>query len=73
LPRFDKAERRRIQAIADALSPIRLLGSRSLLEVAAGVAFWPSDTKLPQDLMRFASVAASRSSYLKSSSVLAIR
>lgn len=72
-PQFDKTERRRIQAIADALSPIRLLGSRSMLEVAAGVAFGPADTKSPEDLMRFASLAASRAGYLRSPSVLAFR
>jgi EAL domain-containing protein (putative c-di-GMP-specific phosphodiesterase class I)/GGDEF domain-containing protein len=72
-PRFDKAERRRIQAVADALSPMRVLGSPSMIEVAAGVAFWPADTDSPDDLIRFASLAASRASYLKSPSVLAFR
>jgi EAL domain-containing protein (putative c-di-GMP-specific phosphodiesterase class I)/GGDEF domain-containing protein len=71
--RFDKTERHRIQAIADALSPIRVLGSHSMLEVAAGVAFWPADTELPEDLVRFASLAASRAGYLRSPSVLAFR
>lgn len=71
--RFDKAERRRIQAIADALSPMHVLGSPSMVEVAAGVAYWPADTNSPDDLIRFASLAASRAGYLKSPSVLAFR
>ena len=71
--KFDGVGRRRIQAIADALSPIRVLGSRSMVEVAAGAAYWPSDTVLPDDLVRFASLAASRASYLKSPCVLAFR
>lgn len=71
--KFDKTERRRIQAIADALSPIRVLGSRSMLEVAAGVAFWPADTQSAEDLVRFASLAASRAGYVRSPSVLAFR
>lgn len=72
-PRFNQMERHRIQAIADALSPMRVLGTRSMVEVAAGVAFWPADTTSPEDLVRFASLAASRAAYVKSPSVLAFR
>lgn len=72
-PKFNQAERRRIQAIAEALSPMQVLGTRSMVEVAAGVAFWPNDTRSPEDLVRFASLAASRAAYLKSPSVLAFR
>ncbi|MGO8756762.1 MAG: diguanylate cyclase domain-containing protein [Terracidiphilus sp.] len=71
--KFDGVGRRRIQAIAEALSPVCVLGSRSMVEVAAGAAYWPSDTVLPDDLVRFASLAASRASYLKSPCVLAFR
>lgn len=71
--RFDRAERRRIQALADALSPLGVLGTRSMVEVAAGVAFWPLDTTSADDLVRFASLAASRAASLRSPSVLAFR
>ena len=71
--RFDRVERLRIQAIADALLPLRMLGTRSMVEVAAGVAFWPSDTTSAEDLVRFASLAASRAAYVRSPSVLAFR
>ena len=70
---FDSGERRRIQAIMDALSPMRVLGTRSMIEVAAGVAYWPADTSSSEDLVRFASLAASRAAYVRSSSVLAFR
>lgn len=70
---FDNRERRRIQAIMDALSPMQVLGTRSMIEVAAGVAFWPADTVSSEDLVRFASLAASRAAYIRSSTVLAFR
>lgn len=72
-PRFDQMERHRIQAIADALSPARVLGTHTMVEVAAGVAFWPIDTTSPEDLVRFASLAANRAAQVKSPSVLAFR
>jgi len=68
-----KGDRRRIQAITDSLSRLRAPGSLTAVETAAGVAFFPSDTESPEDLARFASLAASRASYLKSPSVLAFR
>ncbi len=70
---FDSKERRRIQAIVDVLSPMRVLGTRSMIEVAAGVAFCPSDTTSAEDLVRFSSLAASRAAYVRSSTVLAFR
>jgi diguanylate cyclase len=68
-----KADRRRIQEIADSLSRVRAPGSRNKVETASGVAFSPSDTDSAEDLARFASLAASRAGYLKSSHVLAFR
>jgi EAL domain-containing protein (putative c-di-GMP-specific phosphodiesterase class I)/GGDEF domain-containing protein len=68
-----RLERRRIQAILDALSPMRVPGTHGMVEVAAGVAFWPANTKSLDDLIRFASIAASRAAYVKSRSVLPFR
>jgi len=66
-------EKRRIQAILDALSPMRVPGAQGMVEVAAGVAFWPANTTSLDDLIRFASIAASRAAYVKSRSVLPFR
>jgi EAL domain-containing protein (putative c-di-GMP-specific phosphodiesterase class I)/GGDEF domain-containing protein len=71
--KFNKVDRRRIQAIADALAPLRAPGSHNKIEIAAGVAFWPSDAAVVEDLTRFASLAASRAGYLKSPLVQAFR
>jgi len=67
--KFDRADKRRLQKIVDALGPLRLFGSEIKPEVAAGVAFYPTDTESVEDLMRFASLAAARAAYTKSSSV----
>jgi diguanylate cyclase (GGDEF)-like protein len=56
----DAEDMRRIQAVVDSLEPMRLLGSEIRPEIAAGVAFYPSDTVSAEDLVRFASLAASR-------------
>lgn len=71
--KFNKADRRRIQAVADALAQLRAPGSHNKIETAAGVAFWPSDAVAAEDLTRFASLAASRAGYLKSPLVQAFR
>jgi EAL domain-containing protein (putative c-di-GMP-specific phosphodiesterase class I)/GGDEF domain-containing protein len=71
--KFNKADRQRIQAIADALAPLRAPGSHNKIETAAGVAFWPADATSAEDLTRFASLAASRASYLKSPLVQVFR
>jgi diguanylate cyclase (GGDEF)-like protein len=68
--KFDRIDRRRIQAVVDSLSPARVHGAESKPEIAAGVAFYPSDTLSPEDLVRFASMAASRASYVKSPAVM---
>jgi EAL domain-containing protein (putative c-di-GMP-specific phosphodiesterase class I) len=69
--KFNKISRLRIQGIVDALTPQLRGGSETRLEVAAGVAFFPSDTRSPEDLVRFAVLAADRASYVKSRNVVA--
>jgi EAL domain-containing protein (putative c-di-GMP-specific phosphodiesterase class I) len=68
--KFHREDRRRIQAVVDALLPLRRRDSEDTPEVAAGVAFCPSDTECAEDLVRFASLAAARAGYVKSSSVM---
>src|SRR5580698_2874794 len=55
--KHDKAGRQRIQAMVDALAPVRSRGTGTRPEVAAGVAFFPVDTDSGEDLVRFASLA----------------
>jgi EAL domain-containing protein (putative c-di-GMP-specific phosphodiesterase class I)/GGDEF domain-containing protein len=69
--KFDNADRHRIQAVVDALSPLPLRGAEMKPEVAAGVAFYPVDTRSAEDLARYASLAATRANYVKSQSVMA--
>jgi diguanylate cyclase (GGDEF)-like protein len=69
--KHDKAARRRIQAVVDALTPVRNLGSETRTEVAAGAAFFPLDTESVEDLVRFASLAAVRAGHVKSQAVVA--
>ena len=69
--KHDKAGRKRIQAVVDALTPVRVRGSETRPEVAAGVAFCPVDTDSVEDLVRFASLAAMRAGHVKSQSVVA--
>lgn len=66
----DEGDRMRIQMIADTIEPMRVLGSEIRPEVAAGVAFYPSDSNTAEDLIRFASLAASRASGMRTSAVL---
>jgi FOG: EAL domain len=66
----DEADRTRIQAIVDSLEPMRVLGTEIRPELAAGVAFYPSDSDSAEDLIRFASLAASRAGGMRTSSVL---
>jgi len=69
--KFDQADRYRIQALVDAQPPLRLRASDLKPEVAAGVAFYPSDTESAEDLIRFACMAATRAGYVKSPVVTA--
>jgi diguanylate cyclase (GGDEF)-like protein len=65
----DENDRMHIQMIVDAVEPMRVLGSEIRPEVAAGVAFYPSDSDSAEDLIRFASLAASRASGMRTSAV----
>jgi EAL domain-containing protein (putative c-di-GMP-specific phosphodiesterase class I)/GGDEF domain-containing protein len=66
----DPSGRRRIQDVVDALAETTGRGLEDTPEVAAGVAFYPSDAGGAEDLVRFASMAAARARYTRSSSVL---
>ncbi|MGA2084373.1 MAG: GGDEF domain-containing phosphodiesterase [Terracidiphilus sp.] len=66
----DQAGRRRIQALVDAQPPLRLRASDFNPEVAAGVAFYPADAASAEDLIRFASLAATRAGQVKSLTVM---
>ncbi|MGA2048534.1 MAG: bifunctional diguanylate cyclase/phosphodiesterase [Terracidiphilus sp.] len=58
--KWDKNGKRRIQAIAEALSRLGENGPEEKPEIAAGVAFYPADTNSAEELVRFASLAATR-------------
>lgn len=60
--KYDRADRQRIQMLVNSLEPMHVAGSQIRPEVAAGVAFYPADTDSSDDLVRFASLAASRAS-----------
>lgn len=68
--KFDPEDTQRIQMMVDALEPMRVLGAEIRPEIAAGVAFYPSDTVSAEDLVRFASLAASRAGGTRSDTVL---
>jgi diguanylate cyclase (GGDEF)-like protein len=60
-------DRRPIEALLGALRSALRQESKIEPQIAAGVAFFPADTTSIEDLVRFASLAASRAAYLKSS------
>jgi len=66
----DDGDRARIQMTVDALEPMRVLGTEIRPEIAAGVAYYPSDSVSADDLVRFASLAASRAGGMKTASVM---
>jgi diguanylate cyclase (GGDEF)-like protein len=68
--KFNAHSRRRIQAIVDAITPMNFGGSEMKPETAAGVAFFPADASSPDDLVRFASLAASRAAQVRSQTVV---
>jgi EAL domain-containing protein (putative c-di-GMP-specific phosphodiesterase class I) len=70
MPVPEKGDMRRIQLLVDSLQPAQHADSQIKPEVAAGVAFYPTDTKSVEDLVRFASLAANRAGRAKSSAVL---
>lgn len=66
----DAGDRARIQTTVDALEPMRVLGTEIRPEIAAGVAYYPSDSAYAEDLIRYASLAASRAGGMKAGSVM---
>lgn len=71
--RSDPTVRRRLQDVMEALLQLGPAGSEATPEVAAGVAFYPSDALIAEDLMRFSSLAAARARYTHSTSVLSFQ
>jgi diguanylate cyclase len=69
--KFNQHSRRRIQSVVDAMTPMHFGGTQIKPETAAGVAFFPSDASSAEDLVRFASLAASRAAQIKSQTVVA--
>jgi EAL domain-containing protein (putative c-di-GMP-specific phosphodiesterase class I)/GGDEF domain-containing protein len=69
--RLDRNGRRRIRAVVEALTPLPQPGMETRPEIAAGVAFYPSDTESADDLIRFSSLAAARAQYVKTQNVIA--
>lgn len=55
-----KQVQQRVEQIASALASVRSRTMETRPQIAAGVAFAPADTESPDDLIRFASLAASR-------------
>jgi diguanylate cyclase (GGDEF)-like protein len=68
--KLNQHSRRRIQSVVDAITPMRFGGGQMKPETAAGVAFFPSDASSAEDLIRFASLAASRAAQIKSQTVV---
>ena len=68
--KHNQADRRRIQALVDAQPPLRMRTSDIKPEAAAGVAFYPVDAASAEDLIRFASLAATRAGQVKSLTVM---
>ena len=68
--KFNQHARRRIQTIVDAITPMPFCGSELKPETAAGVAFFPEDASSGEDLVRFASLAATRAAQTKSHAVV---
>ncbi|HEV2487072.1 MAG TPA: GGDEF domain-containing phosphodiesterase [Terracidiphilus sp.] len=66
----DRGDRLRIQMTVDALEPMRVLGAEIRPDIAAGVAFYPTDTDSADELVRYASLAASRAGGVRNSTVL---
>jgi EAL domain-containing protein (putative c-di-GMP-specific phosphodiesterase class I)/GGDEF domain-containing protein len=69
--KFDRGDRARIQTLVNALEPLRAPGSEIKPEIAAGVAFYPSDTDSAEDLVRFSSLAAAGAGHSNSTTVIA--
>jgi EAL domain-containing protein (putative c-di-GMP-specific phosphodiesterase class I) len=68
--KLDRGDRLRIQMTVDALEPMRVLGAEIRPTIAAGVAFYPADANSDEELVRFASLAASRAGGARNASVM---
>jgi diguanylate cyclase len=68
--KYDQRTRKRIQALINAIQPMRYCGTEIKPELAGGVAFYPSDAASSEDLVRFASLAAGRAAHIRSQSVV---
>jgi len=71
--RSDPAARDRLQDLLNGVLEVGAGGLAANPQVAAGVAFFPSDATRAEDLARFASLAAGRARYTRSSSVLSFQ
>ena len=71
LPKVDNNGLKRIRSVVDALASVRGRDMESRPQVAAGVAFYPTDTESSEDLFRFASLAASRAAQAKCQGLVA--
>lgn len=69
----DPGARHRLQDVLNRLLELGAGGLEATPEVAAGVSFFPSDANRAEDLMRYASLAAARARYTRSSSVLSFQ
>ena len=66
----DASDRARIQLTVDVLEPMRVMGTEIRPEIAAGVAYYPSDSTSAEDLIRYSSLAASRAGGMKNATVM---
>jgi EAL domain-containing protein (putative c-di-GMP-specific phosphodiesterase class I)/GGDEF domain-containing protein len=71
--KYDRRDRRRIQTVVDALNCVQTRTPEGDPQIASGVAFYPADTSSPDDLVRFASLAAMRAGYLRSSKAMSFQ
>jgi EAL domain-containing protein (putative c-di-GMP-specific phosphodiesterase class I)/GGDEF domain-containing protein len=66
----DRGDKLRIQMTVDAVEPMRVLGAEIRPDIAAGVAFYPADTDSAEELVRYASLAASCACGTRNSTVM---
>ena len=71
--RADRRDRRKVQQIVHAIRSTLLQQAEIEPQIAAGVAYYPSDTRSIDDLVRFAGLAANRAGYLRSASAISFR
>ena len=68
--KFNIEDRYRIQAVEDGLRSQVVSAGEARPELAAGVAFCPSDTEILSETIRFAGLAAARAASVRSSAVI---